>query len=101
MKGLADIALCPKRVFEDGIRNRLVKKVTNDMHLALRFKVAANADQQTLLECRDSTLYIFSVLASRMAGFRSGLESVQDYLGIAGLKMWFEELYRIVGFAVE
>lgn len=36
-----------------------------------------------------------------MAGYRRSFEYIQDYIGIYGLKIWQEELSRIIGYNVE
>jgi WASH complex subunit strumpellin len=36
-----------------------------------------------------------------MDGYRRSLEYIQDYIGIYGLKIWQEELSRIIGYNVE
>ena len=40
-------------------------------------------------------------LGSRMDGFRRSFEYIQDYVDIYGLKIWQEELSRIVNYNVE
>lgn len=36
-----------------------------------------------------------------MDGHRRSLEYIQDYIGVYGLKIWQEELCRIIGYNVE
>lgn len=36
-----------------------------------------------------------------MDGYRRSFEYIQDYIGIYGLKIWQEELSRIIGYNVE
>jgi len=40
-------------------------------------------------------------LSNTMAGYRRSFEYIQDYIGIYGLKIWQEELSRIIGYNVE
>ncbi len=40
-------------------------------------------------------------LNSIMDGYRRSFEYIQDYIGIYGLKIWHEELSRIVAYNVE
>ena len=40
-------------------------------------------------------------LGARMDGFRRSFEYIQDYVDIYGLKIWQEELSRIVNYNVE
>lgn len=36
-----------------------------------------------------------------MAGYRRSFEYIQDFIGVPGLKIWLEELSRIIGYNVE
>lgn len=40
-------------------------------------------------------------LSETMDGYRRSFEYIQDYIGIYGLKIWQEELCRIIGYNVE
>lgn len=40
-------------------------------------------------------------VGDKMAGFRRSFEYIQDYVDIYGLKIWQEELGRIVNYNVE
>ena len=40
-------------------------------------------------------------LAERMSGFRRSFEYIQDYVNIYGLKIWQEEVSRIINYNVE
>ena len=40
-------------------------------------------------------------LSSKTDGFRRSFEYIQDYLDIFGLKMWQEEVTRIINYNVE
>lgn len=42
-----------------------------------------------------------NALSNTMAGYRRSFEYIQDYIGIYGLKIWQEELSRIIGYNVE
>lgn len=41
------------------------------------------------------------ILGAQMDGFRRSFEYIQDYVDIYGLKIWQEELSRIVNYNVE
>ena len=49
----------------------------------------------------DAFRSVLERLATDVAGFRRSVEYVQDYIDIAGLKMWQEELARVVDYNVE
>lgn len=40
-------------------------------------------------------------LTTVMDGYRRSLEYIQDYIGVYGLKIWQEELCRVIGYNVE
>ena len=42
-----------------------------------------------------------TALASRMDGFLRSFEYIQDYVAIYGLKIWQEEVERIINYSVE
>ncbi|CAF1096037.1 unnamed protein product [Adineta ricciae] len=86
------IKLDPKRVLEDGIRKELVKQVATALHNGLTFNPRAKNSE--LLSKLDA-------LGNQMDGFRRSFEYVQDYVGIYGLKIWQEEVSRIINYNVE
>ena len=86
------IKIDPKKLLEDGIRKELVTRVAAAFHNALVFnqKGVSNDLPQVLLR-----------LSSKTDGFRRSFEYIQDYLNIFGLKMWQEEVMRIINYNVE
>ena len=86
------IKIDPKKLLEDGIRKELVTRVASAFHNALVFnqKGVSNDLPQVLLR-----------LSSKTDGFRRSFEYIQDYLNIFGLKMWQEEVMRIINYNVE
>ena len=40
-------------------------------------------------------------LSERMSGFRRSFEYIQDYVNIYGLKIWQEEVSRIINYNVD
>ena len=86
------IKIDPKKLLEDGIRKELVTRVAGAFHNALVFnqKGATTDLAQVLLG-----------LSSKTDGFRRAFEYIQDYLNIFGLKMWQEEVMRIINYNVE
>lgn len=75
----------PRRILHDGLRKELVRQLCLAMHEELK---------------TPPTLPLVS-LGAKIEGFRRSVEYVQDYIDIAGLKMWQEELSRIINYAVE
>lgn len=86
------IEVDPKQLLEDGIRKELVKQVAAALHSTLIFNPKAKVSE---LEPR------LQMLAERMSGFRRSFEYIQDYVNIYGLKIWQEEVSRIINYNVE
>lgn len=86
------IKVDPKQLLEDGIRKELVKQVAAALHYGLIFNPKAKTNE---LEPR------LIALAEQMSGFRRSFEYIQDYVNIYGLKIWQEEVSRIINYSVE
>lgn len=86
------IKIDPKQLLEDGIRKELVMQVALALHKGLMFNPKAKVNE--LLPKLD-------VLGERMDGFRRSFEYIQDYVNIYGLKIWQEEVSRIINYNVE
>ncbi|XP_065176777.1 WASH complex subunit 5-like [Sycon ciliatum] len=86
------IKVDPHQLLEDGIRKELVNKVAAGLHQFLVFNPKAKAPE--LLPRLDG-------LSAHMEGFRKSFEYIQDYVNIYGLKIWQEEVSRIINYNVE
>ncbi|CAG2161735.1 unnamed protein product [Oppiella nova] len=86
------IQIDPKRLLEDGIRRELVIQTANALHRGLVF----NSKSKT-----SELVTKLKALAQVMDGFRRSFEYIQDYVCIYGLKMWQQEVSRIVNYNVE
>ncbi|XP_001948165.2 WASH complex subunit 5 [Acyrthosiphon pisum] len=86
------VEIDPKQLLEDGIRKELVQHIAVALHNGLIFNPKAKTSE--LLPKLNS-------LGNTMAGYRRSFEYIQDYIGIYGLKIWQEELSRIIGYNVE
>ncbi|ELU12274.1 hypothetical protein CAPTEDRAFT_155968 [Capitella teleta] len=86
------IKIDPKQLLEDGIRKELVKQVALALHNGLIFNPKAKSSE---LSSKLDTL------GTVMDGFRRSFEYIQDYVSIYGLKIWQEEMSRIVNYNVE
>ncbi|KAJ8611733.1 hypothetical protein CTAYLR_009190 [Chrysophaeum taylorii] len=82
---LGVIRVEPRRILHDGLRKELVRR------LCLALDLDATRGFERALDD----------LAHRIDGFRRSVEYVQDYIDIAGLKMWQEEFSRVINYAVE
>ncbi|KAH9415169.1 hypothetical protein DERP_006260 [Dermatophagoides pteronyssinus] len=86
------IQIDPKKLLEEGIRRELVRQVVAAFHNTIVFN------------SKSKTIEIHSKLEELkriMDGFRRTFEYIQDYVCINGLKMWQEELSRIINYNVE
>ena len=86
------VRINPKQLLEDGIRKELVIKAATFFHDYLHFKQpgSVNDFEQRLTE-----------LGKKLDGFRLSFEYIQDFISVYGLKIWQEELSRIMNYNVE
>uniref|UniRef100_A0A3Q3BQ39 WASH complex subunit 5 n=1 Tax=Kryptolebias marmoratus TaxID=37003 RepID=A0A3Q3BQ39_KRYMA len=86
------IKVDPKQLLEDGIRKELVKRVAFALHKGLTFNSKAKPSE-LMPKLKD--------MAATMDGFYRSFEYIQDYVSIYGLKIWQEEVSRIINYNVE
>ncbi|KAF2904175.1 hypothetical protein ILUMI_01995 [Ignelater luminosus] len=86
------ICLDPKQLLEDGIRKELVLHISKALHTGLIFSNRPKVDE---LEQK------LKSLAHIMDGYKRSFEYIQDYVNINGLKIWQEEVTRIINYNVE
>ncbi|XP_034058607.1 WASH complex subunit 5 [Gymnodraco acuticeps] len=86
------IKVDPKQLLEDGIRKELVKRVAYALHKGLIFNPKAKSSE-LMPKLKD--------MAAIMDGFYRSFEYIQDYVSIYGLKIWQEEVSRIINYNVE
>lgn len=86
------IQIDPKKLLEEGIRRELVRQVAAAFHHTIVF----NSKSKNI-----EILSKLEELKKIMDGFRRTFEYIQDYVCINGLKMWQEELSRIINYNVE
>uniref|UniRef100_A0A3Q3ET57 WASH complex subunit 5 n=1 Tax=Labrus bergylta TaxID=56723 RepID=A0A3Q3ET57_9LABR len=82
----------PKQLLEDGIRKELVKRVAYALHKGLIFNPKAKPSE---------LMPKLKEMAATMDGFYRSFEYIQDYVSIYGLKIWQEEVSRIINYNVE
>jgi len=90
-----------QQLLDECIRKELVRQVSIIMHVGLSFDVPKDSEASTLVAYRISNLKSFRNVANRIDGIRRAIESIQDYIGIGGLKIWNEEYARIMRFNTE
>ncbi|XP_069477717.1 WASH complex subunit 5 isoform X2 [Ambystoma mexicanum] len=86
------IKVDPKQLLEDGIRKELVRRVALALHKGLIFNSRAKPSE-LMPKLKD--------MAATMDGFHRSFEYIQDYVSIYGLKIWQEEVSRIINYNVE
>uniref|UniRef100_A0A8C5FNL7 WASH complex subunit 5 n=1 Tax=Gadus morhua TaxID=8049 RepID=A0A8C5FNL7_GADMO len=86
------IKVDPKQLLEDGIRKELVRRVAYALHKGLIFNPKAKASE---------LMPKLKEMAATMDGFYRSFEYIQDYVSIYGLKIWQEEVSRIINYNVE
>uniref|UniRef100_A0A3Q3W3I2 WASH complex subunit 5 n=1 Tax=Mola mola TaxID=94237 RepID=A0A3Q3W3I2_MOLML len=82
----------PKQLLEDGIRKELVKRVAYALHKGLIFNPKAKLSE---------LMPKLKEMGATMDGFYRSFEYIQDYVSIYGLKIWQEEVSRIINYNVE
>ncbi|GLD95032.1 hypothetical protein PINS_up003657 [Pythium insidiosum] len=88
---LGIIEVDPRQVLEDGLRKELVYRVSKAFHDTLIFEKNSSEEVHA----------IFAQLAATLDAYRLSFEYIQDYISIYGLRMWHEELSRIINYNVE
>uniref|UniRef100_A0AAY4BZL7 WASH complex subunit 5 n=1 Tax=Denticeps clupeoides TaxID=299321 RepID=A0AAY4BZL7_9TELE len=89
---LARYEVDPKQLLEDGIRKELVRRVAYALHKGLIFNPKAKPSE---------LMPKLKEMAATMDGFYRSFEYIQDYVSIYGLKIWQEEVSRIINYNVE
>ncbi|XP_035916794.1 WASH complex subunit 5 [Anopheles stephensi] len=86
------VELDSRKLLEDGIRRKLVQNVAEAFHQQLVFGQKG----------KESELYPrLDALHKTIHGYRRSFEYVQDYLNIHCMRIWNEEMARIIQFNVE
>jgi len=84
----------PKKLLEEGIRRELVSRVASILHSTFIFNPKSKDRVGDL--CSKIKL-----ISKEMEGFRKSFEYIEDYINIPGLRLWQEEISRIINHAVE
>lgn len=89
------IELDPKQLLEDGIRSELINSVSAALNDNLQFVVKSKNSKELLV------VENLTKLSKIIDGYRRSFEYIQDYLNINGMKIWQEEVMRLINFNVE
>ncbi|CAG9860794.1 unnamed protein product [Phyllotreta striolata] len=86
------VCIDPKKILDDGIRKELVQQISKAVDAELTFSPKPKQDE---LEQK------LKILVRIMDGYKRSFEYIQDYININGLKIWQEEVTRIINYNVE
>ncbi|KAF7278026.1 hypothetical protein GWI33_008946 [Rhynchophorus ferrugineus] len=86
------VCLDAKKLLDDGVRKELVQHVSQALDSELKF--GPKPKQDDLKQKLNSLVMI-------MEGYKKSFEYIQDYININGLKIWQEEVTRIINYNVE
>ncbi|XP_030745333.1 WASH complex subunit 5 [Sitophilus oryzae] len=85
------VRLDAKKLLEDGIRKELVQYISEALHSELKFETKSKLNLKEKLK----------LLGCTMEGYKKSFEYIQDYINVNGLKIWQEEVTRIINYNVE
>jgi WASH complex subunit strumpellin len=99
---LGGIEVHPHKLVDEGLRKELVSHVSGLLNNLLQFDFSADSETvSSMSKHLTSAMKSLASLSERFEAFRMSLECVDDYLRMHGLKMWHEEMGRIVNYNVE
>lgn len=105
---IGKVEIYPKALLEKGLRKEFVRQVSSAHHTHLQFKIEEKKKMTTQEDSTDSLVQYqkefiqsLSNLSRRMEGFRRAIEYIQDFLNIAGLKVFSDETNRVIGYNLE
>jgi WASH complex subunit strumpellin len=81
----------PRQILQEGLRRELVRLTANAMHQNLSFRDMT----------QDEIYSRVSSLSAQLDGLKRSIEYLQDYIGIAGLQMYQQELSRVINYNTE
>ncbi|RXG50961.1 WASH complex subunit strumpellin [Armadillidium vulgare] len=86
------VQIDPRKLLDEGVRRELVRQVATSLHHGFVFNQKGKGnDLKKRLE----------IVGRQMKGFQTSFEYIQDYINTYGLKMWQEEMTRIINYNVE
>ena len=92
----------PRELLDEGLRKELVRHVSELLNNLIQFDFAADSETvASMTKHQAAAMRSIASLAGRLEGFKAALECVEDYVCMNGLKMWHEELSRIMNYNVE
>lgn len=88
---LGVIQIEPRQILEEGLRRELVRQVATAMNSFLTFRDTSRQEINSKL----------TGLCVSLDGLKRSIEYLQDYIGLAGLKIYQQEVGRVVNYNTE
>lgn len=88
---LGVIQVEPRQILQEGLRRELVRQVAYAMDRILSFKELTRQEINNAVQ----------KLAATLDGLKRSIEYLQDYIDIAGLKMYQQEMARVINYNTE
>lgn len=94
---LGVIQMDPRQLLHEGITKFIVDKITEALHGHLAFDLRRGRRRDPLASVKGG----LHALRGTLEKFKQSLEYVQDYVDMYGLKVWQQELGRVLAFYTE
>lgn len=88
---LGVIQVEPRSILEEGLRRELVRLVATAMDSALTFSTCTSAE----------IIQKMTSISATLDGLKRSIEYLQDYIDIAGLKIYQQEMARVINYNTE
>ncbi|KAL1465122.1 hypothetical protein WDU94_004714 [Cyamophila willieti] len=83
------VCIDPKQLLHNGIKKQLAETILTELDKGLTFNSKSKTNKSDLMTK-------LSQLAIVMDGHKRSFEYIQDYVGIYGLKVWYEVLNQVI-----
>lgn len=92
----------PRQLLEESLRKELISHSSELLHNLLQFDFSADSETiASMNKHHAAAMRSLASLSGRLQGFQSALECIDDYACVNGLRMWHEEMKRIISYNVE
>lgn len=92
----------PRQLLDEGLRKELVRHTSELLNNLLQFDFSADSETvASMTKHRAAAIRSLASLSGRLDALRGVFECVEDYVRMQGLKMWHEEMSRVISYNVE
>jgi WASH complex subunit strumpellin len=99
---LGVIQVEPRQILEEGLRRELVRQISFALDRYLTFQPSGNnANSLGGMYSRKEIYDNMSKVAAKLDGMKKSIEYLQDYIAIAGLKIYQQEFSRTIAYNTE